>query len=266
MRNKLEKMKVNTLKSHNISPINNEIIPTNVIVSPRGNNNNTISLNTAVVLDPISDNDSENSIHINNTPLSPLSQLGPLQDKENEDDDDDDDGICTISPTRMRSNNMFTIKVSDAASDNEIEIDEKYNYNKSSIDSDDDDIGHSDIPMALPEWLSASEYLLCDPTLDPKRNLKNKLNKNPVKNIRARGATWIGKTSDNKHGLKRYVVPLKSNKKNGKIKKLPTIGLSPSTTTTAFGSLMKDRTDSLADRFKGVQLKDGHIVLNTKET
>ena len=89
----------------------------------------------------------------------------------------------TLSPSTPKLQELagvgaqsFRIEVTKQSKQHHVE--EEQNEGSS---TDSDDPGHSDIPMILPDYLSASEYALGDPTADPKRH------KNPIKNIRARG-------------------------------------------------------------------------------
>lgn len=200
-------------------------------------------------------------------PLSPSASANEESDIDISTPLDTMDNVFITSPivTRKRSGNQFTFNREgdddDAAStddDNEVAQPPHISISKSHSDDNNDDndnVGHSDIPLSLPDYFSASEFLLCDPTLDPKRNLKSKLKPNAVKNIRARGATWIGQANN-------YVKH--SNVKSPSSPKTDRLLLSPSITTPAIGTRV-DRTDSLNDTFKSAQMIDGHIVLNQKD-
>ena len=252
-KNKLEKMRTPKISS-NFSPNNsNSNIPTNTNVNLR------VSI-SSLRLDALPDDNDNNNNNKSMSPLSPLSEISSLKDEDEEEDENYGVIIPPDTPTRNRAYNLFEQEIEKQKN----KINEKPAFTiqvSNEIDgkTDDEDPGESDIPTTnhqMSDWIAASAFCV-DPTLDPKKHLKNRLNKNPIKNIRTRSATFIGKTNND------FIGPLSPNQYNKKANALP-----PSTTSPAFGARL-NRADSLSDRFnrfKGVQMNDGNIVLSQQDT
>ena len=252
-KSKLEKMLTPKLSS-NFSANNSNF---NISNKSKVNLNATIS---SLKLDALPDDDDNNK-----SPLSPLSPLSELSTLKNGDEVEDDTVFMSPdTPTRSRANDLFEQEIEkQKKKKKDSKIDKMPTFTiqvSNGIDrkTDDEDPGVSDIPTGdqqLSDWIAASAFCV-DPTLDPKRHLKNRLNKNPIKNIRTRSATFIGKTNNDGIGA------LSDNQYNKKPARLP-----PSTTSPAFGARV-GRADSLADRFnrfKGVQMNDGNIVFSHQD-